>query len=152
MNRLQSKIPAIPVFVILAGIVASASLACAQQLAAASEDQDRAVIVIMKNRVTGADALSDQAPVVGELSRRKARNVKSYRLGNAFATTVAEAEMERLKAHPAGAQVVADSMIRLKAHIQSAVSPASSPATSLTPNVIPGACGPNGQVLLDPEA
>jgi hypothetical protein len=137
---------------ILAGIVASASLACAQQVTAASENQDRAVIVIMKNRLTGADALNDQAPVVGELSRAKARNVKSYRLVNAFATTVSEAEMEHLKVHPAVAQVVPDSVIRLKAHIQSAVSPASSPATSLTPNVIPGACGSNGQVLLDPEA
>src|SRR5271154_4001016 len=146
------SLPATPVFVILAGILASASLACAQQVAAASEDQDRAVIVIMKNRVTGADALSDQAPVVGELSRAKARNVKSYRLVNAFATTVSEAEIERLKAPRAVAQVVQDSAIRRKAHIQSAVSPALSPATSLTPNVIPGACRPNGQVLLEPEA
>jgi hypothetical protein len=152
MIRLQSKIPAILVFVIVAGIVLSASLACAQPVAAAPEDQDRAVIVIMKNRATGADALSDQAPVVGELSRAKARNVRSYRLVNAFATTVSEAEMERLKTHPAVAQVVPDSVIRLKAHIHSAVIPASSPTISLTPSVIPGACGPNGQVLLDPEA
>jgi len=63
----------------------------------------------------------------------------------------------RLKANPAVAQVVPDVAIRRKPHTQaaaasSATNAAPNAGASLTPNVIPGACGANGKVLLEPEA
>jgi hypothetical protein len=106
-------------------------------------------IVIMKNKFTGSDAISDQAPVVGELQQLSAKRVKQFRTVNSLAATVTEAEAEHLKTNPAVALVVPDVVIH-HARQKSGTSPANS--TSLTPHVIPGACGPNGKVQLEPEA
>jgi Subtilase family len=107
-------------------------------------------IVIMKNQLTGAEALSDQAVVVSELGQVGAQRVKQFKTVNSLAATVTEAEAAHLKTNPAVAMVVPDVIIH-RAQQRTTSSAANAP-TSLVPNVIPGACGPNGKVLLDPEA
>jgi hypothetical protein len=106
-------------------------------------------IVIMKNQLNGADAINDQSPVMGELGQVKAQRIKQFRTVNSLAATVTESEAEHLKSNPAVAKVVPDVVIH-HATQKSGTSPAN--GTSLTPHVIPGACGANGKVLLDPEA
>ncbi|MGH8209712.1 MAG: S8 family serine peptidase, partial [Steroidobacteraceae bacterium] len=108
------------------------------------------VIVIMKNQLSGADALDDQAPVMSELGQVNARRTKQFRTVNSLAATVTDAEVAHLKANPAVAMVVPDVVIH-RARQKSGSSPANG-RTSLVPHVIPGACGANGKVLLDPEA
>src|SRR3984957_13928339 len=107
-------------------------------------------IVIMKNQLHGGDAISDQAPVMGELGQVRAQRIKQFRTVNSLAATVTESEAEHLKANPAVARVVPDVVIHRAQ--QKLSSSAANAATSLVPNVIPGACGANGKVLLDPEA
>jgi Subtilase family len=165
MNILKIAAPCI-----VAGLLASASAVPAQQAgsvdptapmtaalaAQLSQNVNRPVIVIMQRQLTGADAANDQAPMMSELAQVQAGNIKPYRLVNAFAATVSDGELARLKANPAVAQVVPDVAIRRTRHTQAAASSATKAApntgTSLTPNVIPGACGANGKVLLEPEA
>jgi hypothetical protein len=106
-------------------------------------------IVIMKNQLTGADAINDQAPVINELGQVKAQRIKQFRTVNSLAATVTESEAAHLQTNPAVAVVVPDVVIHY-AQQKSATSPAN--GTSLVPHVIPGACGANGKVLLDPEA
>ena len=122
-----------------------------------SQNVNRPVIVIMRNQLTGAAAVNDQAPVISELAQVQARNIKSYRLVNAFAATVSDGELARLNANPAIAQVVPDVVLRRTRNTPavagtSAMNAAPNAGTALTPNVIPGACGANGAVLLEPEA
>ncbi len=57
-------------------------------------------IVIMKNQLSGADAIGDQAPVVNELKQVAAQRVKQFRTVNSLAATVTEAEAEHLKSNP----------------------------------------------------
>ena len=116
-----------------------------------SQNVNHPVIVIMKNQFTGADAASDQAPLMSELRQVNAAHVKPFRLVNSFAATVSEGEMARLKANPAVAKVIPDMVIHHAPRVRAAASTKAA-GTSLTPNVIPGACGSNGAVLLDPEA
>jgi hypothetical protein len=94
---------------------------------------------------------------MSELAQVQARKIKPYQLVNAFAATVSDGMVARLKANPAVAQVVPDVAIRRKPHTQAAAASSATKAApnagaSLTPNVIPGACGANGKVLLEPEA
>ena len=106
-------------------------------------------IVIMKNQLTGSDAIGDQTAVMSELNQVRAARIKQFHTVNSLAATVTDAEAEHLKTNPAVAMVVPDVVIR-RATKTTASSPAN--GTSLTPHVIPGACGANGKVLLDPEA
>jgi hypothetical protein len=115
-----------------------------------SKGANRPVIVIMKNPFSGDDAARDQAPTMSELAQVHAAHVKAFRMVNALAATVSDDEVARLKANPSVAQVIPDSVIRRATPSRSAASGNSH--TSLTPNVIPGACLPNGQVQLNPEA
>jgi subtilase family protein/peptidase inhibitor I9 len=156
----------------LAVILAYAAPAPAQlsaaQAAQLSQNADQRVIVIMKSQhpVTspGSSAKADradtiaaeQAPLMDELRQVQAKHVKSFKLVNAFAATVSKDYVTRLQTHPAVAQVIPDSVIRRqKTKTDSAASASASVAANLvaasTPNVIPGACGANGAVLLDPE-
>jgi hypothetical protein len=165
------KIPRIAAACVVAGLLASASAVPAQQVggvdptapmtaalaAQLSQNVNRPVIVIMQRQLTGADAANDQAPMMSELAQVQARKIKPYQLVNAFAATVSDGMVARLKANPAVAQVVPDVAIRRKPHTQaaaasSATNAAPNAGASLTPNVIPGACGANGKVLLEPEA
>jgi Peptidase inhibitor I9 len=107
-------------------------------------------IVIMKSQLTGAEALNDQAAIRSELGQVRAQRIKQFKTVNSLAATVTEAEAAHLRSNPAVAKVVPDVVIhRAQQHTNSS---AANAATTLVPNVIPGACGPNGKVLLDPEA
>ncbi|HEY7013529.1 MAG TPA: hypothetical protein VH480_12270 [Streptosporangiaceae bacterium] len=138
-----------------------------------SKNVNRHVIVIMKSQLAAAHVgsaaataraatiASDQAPMMTELHQVHASHIKSYRLINSFAATVSSGEETRLKANSAVAEVIPDVTIhgarpaaaaaKATVHTTAAVTRAAGAPTSLTPNVIPGACGKNGQVQLDPE-
>ena len=137
-----------------------------------SKNVDRPVIVIMKGQLAPAQVGSRaaalrsdvtaayQAPLMSELREVHATHVRSYRLVDSFAATVSAGEEARLRADPAVAEVIPDVIIRsaqpsavptAATSSEPAGSSPPSPGASLTPNVIPGACGPGGQVQLDPE-
>jgi hypothetical protein len=139
-----------------------------------SQSVNRHVIVIMKSQLAAAPVgsraatarssmiASAQAPLMSELRQVHATHVKPYQLVNSFAATVSVGEMTRLKANAAVAEVIPDVIIHgpqpdraaslgtLAKASKQAARTANAP-TSLTPNVIPGACGKNGQAQLDPE-
>jgi hypothetical protein len=126
-----------------------ATAALAERL---SQEAIHPVIVLMKNRLSGDAALNDQAPLVKELAETHAPRVKSFRLVNAIATSVSDSELTRLKANAAVAAVIPDVAIHKPRTSVSGKSGGGAPPTSLPLHVIPGACGTNGAVLLDPEA
>jgi hypothetical protein len=141
-----------------------------------SKNVNQHIIVIMKDQLLAAHAGShastvrsnaigaSQRPLMTELREVHATHIKPYRLVNSFAATVSRGEVSRLKANPAVAEVVPDVTIS-EAQPQAPLPPkakhpkkakaAGSPNTvhpdALTPNVIPGACGADGAVQLDPE-
>jgi hypothetical protein len=118
-----------------------------------SQNVNRPVIVIMKNALTGDDAASDQAPLLGELKQVQATRVKTYRMVNSLAATVSDGELQRLKANPAVAEVLPDVTIRRPLPASAASSSASpNVSSSLPTHVIPGACAPFGLPSLEPEA
>src|ERR1035438_3051055 len=97
---------------------------------------------------------AEQAPLMDELRQVHATNIKSYRLVNAFAATVSKDYVTRLKAHPAVAAVIPDSVIRLPraaADNRANSSAQADVAAANPPHVIPGACGANGAVQLESE-
>jgi Subtilase family/Peptidase inhibitor I9 len=138
-----------------------------------SQNVDQHVIVIMKSQHAAAHKDSaelaqrsaaidvDQAPLMDELRQVHATNIKNYHLVNALAATVSKAELERLKANPAVAAVVPDIAIHRRPRRQpdtasksatsAKVKANANASSSLTPNIIPGACAPNGGVQLVPE-
>jgi len=117
-----------------------------------SQGVNRSVIVIMRNRLSGAEAANDQAPVMGEPGQVKAGRVKAFRMVNSLAAMVSDGELERLKANPAVAEVIPDVVIHRRPTAAAvAARKQKGPPTSLPLNVIPGACGSNGKVQLDPE-
>jgi hypothetical protein len=139
-----------------------------------SQNVNQHVIVIMKNQPAAAPEgstaaatrasmiTSYQKPFMSELSEVHATHIKSYQLVDSFAATVSAGEEARLKASSSVAEVIPDSTIRLAEPDTAApaqtvsttakmVARTSDAPTSLTPNVIPGACGANGSVQLDPE-
>jgi Subtilase family len=127
-----------------------------------SQNVNQHVIVIMKSQLPAARVgsaaantragmiASYQKPLMNELSEVHATHVKAYRLVNSFAATVSAGEEARLKANSSVAEVIPDVTIQGAAPQQTSTTTAAG-STSLTPNVIPGACGKNGQVQLAPE-
>jgi Subtilase family/Peptidase inhibitor I9 len=138
---------------VAAALLSSGSMAGAMSQAQIQElgsGSSHPYIVIMKNQLTGAEALNDQAAIRSELGQVQAQRIKQFKTVNSLAATVTDAEAAHLRDNPAVAKVVPDVVIH---HAQQKTSSsAANAATSLVPNVIPGACGPNGKVLLDPEA
>ena len=86
-----------------------------------------------------------------ELRQVHATNIKSFRLVNAFAATVSKDYVTRLKANPAVAAVAPDVTIRRPRSAAAKTSASANVVAASPPNVIPGACGANGAVLLEPE-
>jgi len=146
----------------------------AAQAAQLSKNVSQHVIVIMKSQLRAARVGSHaaamrsartaaaQQPLLRELRQVHATHVKTYTLVNALAATVSKGEEARLKANPAVREVIPDVTINLGAQSADAAEPAKTgktaghaasrtASTSLTPNVIPGACGRNGAVQLAPE-
>src|ERR1700735_4729335 len=138
-----------------------------------SQNVNQHVIVIMKSQLAAAPVGSKaqtarsavistaQAPVMSELHAVHATHIQSYQLVNALSAVVSQAEMTRLKANSAVREVIPDVTIH-GASPEQASPAAAKPAkpaksvktaasTSLTPNVIPGACRANGAAQLDPE-
>ena len=133
-----------------------------------SQNANQHVIVILKSQPAAAhvgssaaarraDAIeANQAPLIGELHAVHATHVKSFQLVDAFAATVSKAEVARLRANSAVAEVIPDVTIRGAAPAQAPTAgsqklkPHQAPPTTLTPNVIPGACS-SGKPQLDPE-
>lgn len=132
-----------------------------------AKNANQHVIVVLKSQLRAAHVGSRsaarriaairaaQAPVVRELATVHATHVKSFQLIDGVAATVSKAERARLAHNAAVAEVVPDVTIR-------GAAPAPLPtgtrqgkhahaSSTVTPNTIPGACGPNGQVQLDPE-
>ncbi len=101
---------------------------------------------------------SEQAPLLRELRRGHATRIMAYRLVNAFAATVSPAQAASLRTNPSVAAVLPDVMIQGAPALPQPASPAPpvprqvGATQTLTPHVIPRACGSHGQVLLDPEA
>jgi hypothetical protein len=138
-----------------------------------SKNVNQHVIVVMKSQpaavpvgshaatVRSGVIASQQAPLMSELSEVHAAHVKAYRLVNSFAAMVSSGEEARLKANSSVAEVIPDVTIH-GAQPQTAapaqtittaaktVTRTSDAPTSLTPNVIPGACS-SGKAQLDPE-
>jgi Subtilase family len=126
-----------------------------------STDVSQHVIVVMRSQPAAAQVgshaaavragqiASAQKPLMTELNQVHATHVKAYSLVNSFAATVSAGEETRLKANSSVAEVVPDAAIQGAQPQQASDGPAA--ASSLTPNVIPGACGTNGQVDLAPE-
>jgi hypothetical protein len=138
-----------------------------------STNVNQHVIVIMKGQLAAAqvgtrasamrsDAVAaQQAPLMSELREVHATHVKSYSLVNLFAATVSTGEEARLKANAQVAEVIPDVTIHGAQPDQASslgsvtrtskkVARTSNAPTSLTPNVIPGACS-SGKAQLDPE-
>jgi hypothetical protein len=148
--------------------------ALAAQLAKNATDH---VIVIMKSQpkvaregtnastARSATIAALQAPMMAELRQVHATHLRSYKLVNAIAATVSKAEAARLKATSGVKEVIPDVNINLATPQQASpaaplpaktaksakASARTDASTSLTPHVIPRACGKNGKVLLDPE-
>ena len=156
-----------------AAMAAPAASTATQPLTAAlaaqlSKNVNQHVIVLMKRQLAAAHVGSHaqavrsaaiataQAPLLSELHAVHATHIKQYTLVNALAATVSAGEVARLKANPAVSKVIADVTIH-GAQPEQAAAPAAAKASApavkdtLTPHVIPGACGKNGQVQLDPE-
>jgi len=138
-----------------------------------SRNVSQHVIVIMKSQLAAArvgsraaamraDVISaEQAPLMRELRQVHATHIKAYQLVNSLAATVSKGEVARLRANPAVAKVIPDVTIH-GAQPQQApslgtttkkstkVQRKTGAPTSLTPNVIPGACS-SGTAQLDPE-
>jgi hypothetical protein len=144
---------------------AQMSEALAAQL---SQNADQHVIVIMKSQhavaPAGSSAMAErsdtigaeQAPLMDELRQVRAKNVKSFRLVNAFAATVSKDYVTRLQAHPAVAKVIPDVVIRRAKRAKAdTASPSANVAANVVaaspPNVIPGACSADPHGLLDSE-
>jgi hypothetical protein len=135
--------------------------------AALSKNANQHVIVILKSQLRQARAgtrsaaarvaavKAAQAPVMSQLRSVHALHVKSYQLINAVAATVSKAERAQLSKNSAVAEVVPDATIQGGAPMTvptgSTKSRHASSPSAVTPNVIPGACGANGAVQLDPE-
>jgi Subtilase family len=149
-------------------LAAPAAPSAGAQLTAAlaaqlSTNVNRHVIVVMKTQfqtaavgsraqaARSAAAAGSQVSLRAELTRVHATHVRSFSLVNAMAATVSQGEEARLKANPAVSQVIPDVTIRGVQPGQASAAAKTAASSSLTPNVIPGACGQNGKVLLDPE-
>lgn len=112
----------------------------AAEIAQLSQNVNRSVIVLMKNRFTNGAALADQAAVMDELRQVNATHVKQYRMVNAFAATVSDGELARLRANPSVAEVESDTVVRRKPALDSVSAGAGAQTASTAVNDIPGAC------------
>jgi hypothetical protein len=137
----------------------------AAQAAQLSRNANQHVVVLLKNQPSQAPEGSreatqraamvsaDQGPLIRELSLVHATHVKRYQLINGFAATVSKGEAARLAANPAVAKVIPDSLIMGPSPQDLAENAGTATSgTGAKYKLLPGACLPNGQVELEPEA
>jgi subtilisin family serine protease len=129
------------------------------QAQALSRDVTDKVIVVFKNQVAGlpdtpgnstrraSTVLQAQQDVKSVLTATHASGVKSTSLVNAVTATVSPGTAQLLAANPDVSAVIPNEPIPVASSL---AKPAASAAQGATP--LPGACAPNGQVQLDPEA
>jgi hypothetical protein len=132
-----------------------------------SKNVNQNVIVVMKGQLAQARVGSkaaatraaavkrSQSSLMSELRTVHATHVKNYTLVNSFSATVSKGEMSWLRSDSSVAEVIPNSTIKMTAPTapaatKKAAKPSTAP-TSLPTNNIPGACGKNGSVQLDPE-
>ena len=136
--------------------------------AAARPSPSDRVIVVMRSQPpaarpgTAASAAraaaiaSQQKPLLHELRAGGATHLTAYRLVDAFAATVTDAQAASLKADQAVALVVPDVELREAQVPAPPPEPRSRPASTTshgpTAHVIPDACPASGKVMLEPEA
>jgi hypothetical protein len=137
------------------------------------KDINDRVIVFMKSQPkairpgTAASAMrsaaiaNSQAPLLDELRRTHAIDIRTYRLVNAFAATVSAAEAASLGTNPNVAQVIPDVLIQggspgsglgqltSTAHAADRAKRPRPATRQARLHVIPGACGKHGRVSLD---
>jgi hypothetical protein len=127
-----------------------------------SQNVNKPVIVIMQQQFGAAPvgssaaasraarAASSQHGIHSELTQVHATNMHSLSLVNAVTATVSAGEESRLQANPQVAEVIPNVTIK-GAPAQAMSAGSATAAGAVTPNVIPGACGANGQATLAPE-
>jgi hypothetical protein len=132
-----------------------------------SKNVNQNVIVVMKSQLAQARVGSkaaatraaavkrSQSSLMSELRTVHATHVKNYTLVDSFSATVSKGEMSWLRSDSSVAAVIPNSTIKMTAPAapaatKKAAKPSAAP-TSLPTNNIPGACGKNGSVQLDPE-
>jgi hypothetical protein len=132
-----------------------------QRVIVVLRSQFRAARVGSRSATVRAAAIrSDQGTIRAQLRSAHATHVQSFQLVNAMSATVSKAERARLAADPNVAEVIPDVTLH---GVAPAVTPTASKASharrehtaaassTVSPNVIPGACGANGATQLDPE-
>ena len=177
-------VTAVPALVVvpaaLAGAATAAPVAAASSLSAPmtsalaaqlSKNVNKSVIVVLKSQLAqkpvgsaaesqrGQATLADQKPLMTELGQVHASHIRQFKTVNSFAATVSAGEETWLKADPAVAEVIPNSIINVSLDGPDSTAAAATPATpatkatnakaspaSPTPNVIPGACGTKPQL------
>jgi hypothetical protein len=124
---------------------------------------ERNVIVILRDqmpdmqpvrgqRQARASALAtSQSPLIQPLQQTRARNVRSFRLINAFATSVTPTEADQLTANPQVQAVVPDAVIRMPRHNSNLLAESGGTVSSATPPSVTGPATPQCNTL-EPEA
>jgi hypothetical protein len=116
-----------------------------------SQNVNHPVIVLMRNPVQGARAEADQAGIMSELHQVGAQRIKPFRLVNAFAATVSDGEVARLRANPNVAAVAPDAVIHHSSLARREFAKNRAKAAGGL-NTLPGSCPPGAGVQLNPEA
>ncbi len=105
-----------------------AGSALPKSLEKVAQSTQRDVIVILRDQLPNvppvrgamgpraAAVLESQASLITQLQQAQSRSIRSFKLINAFATSVSMAEATQLAAHPLVQAVVPDALIRLPKH------------------------------------
>ena len=140
----------------------------AAQVAQLSADANRASIIVFKDQLGGLPAAgstinsriskanSEQAGILSELGKLHAPHVRGFHIVNAIGATISSAEVSRLQANPAVAEVVPDTQRSLAPLGDGAASASTAgPSGQSTPASAPAqqVCPSNpAQPLIEPEA
>jgi hypothetical protein len=158
---LRVKLTVVAVVVSVFGLVQvlSASASGVSHASSHSSSSAQSVIVVFKDQDRAQPATrsalgarrrtlaSVQQPVLQQLASANARDVHSYTTLDAVSATVSPAQVSALRSDPSVAEVVPNGLVHLAPTSTQRTGSASAGATPL-----PGACAPNGQVQLEPEA
>jgi subtilisin family serine protease len=136
----------------------------AAQVAQLSANANQRSIIVFKNQLTSTPARgstvnarisaanSAQSGVMSELSQLHTQHVMGFHIVDAIAATISSAEVSRLRANSAVAEVVPDAE-RTFSSLGNASAPASASSSKTTPAVPQTVCPTNPtQPLIEPEA
>jgi hypothetical protein len=147
----------------VAGIALSiGASALPESLPQIAQNTQRNVIVILRDQLPAvppvrgamdaraASVAASQVPLIAQLQRSRARQVHSFSLINAFATSVSPDEAMQLAAHPEVQAVVPDAIIRQQPHEKSVGGATTGAATAA--NATPGPTDNGLCNTLEPQA